>query len=73
MCNEGCGTYKEINSLSNNWTKEEIKDLNVPVLINHIPLFYLLPEDGSLMEFRTLRDQCKISKSSLSDVQLKKE
>lgn len=58
----------EINSLSNNWIKKEMKVRNIPVLINHVPLFYLLPEDGTSMEFRYLREEWKISKSSLSDL-----
>lgn len=57
----------EINSLSNEWIKKEIKALHVPVLINHVPLFYILEDDDS-MEFRFLREKWKISKSSLSDI-----
>lgn len=58
----------EINTLANEMIKSEIKTQQIPVLINHIPLFYLLPADGSAMEFRYLRDEWKISKSSLSDI-----
>ena len=58
----------EINILSNEMIKKEVKALDIPVLVNHIPLFYILPEDGSLMEFRVLREKWQISKSSLSDM-----
>lgn len=57
----------EISSLSNEWIEKEIKALNIPVLLNHIPLFFILEKDEA-MEFRYLRDKWKISKSSLSDI-----
>ena len=62
------GMISEINTLANERIKTEVKALNLPVLINHIPLFYLLPEDGSSIEFRVLREKWQISKSSLSDL-----
>lgn len=63
----------DINSISNERIQQEIKALNVPVLINHVPLFYILPDDGSSMEFRHIREAWNISKSSLSDILRKYE
>ncbi|MDA3845989.1 MAG: winged helix DNA-binding protein [Vallitaleaceae bacterium] len=63
----------EINSLANDRIKKELSGLNIPVLINHVPLFYILPDDGSSMEFRHLREKWQISKSSLSDILTKYE
>jgi len=63
----------EINSLANKMTKSELSRRGIPVLINHVPLFYILPEDGSSMEFRHLREAWHISKSSLSDILMKYE
>lgn len=63
----------EINNLSNELIKKELQVLNIPVLINHVSLFYILPEDGTTIEFRELREAWGKSKSSLSDILKKYE
>lgn len=63
----------EINNLSNEFIKKELQALGIPVIINHVPLFYILPEDGSSIEFRELREAWGKSKSSLSDILKKYE
>lgn len=68
--NEGCilGKINQINSISNKFIAKKIKEENLPILLNHIPLFYILPEDGSPMIFNEISSIWEISKSSLSDI-----
>ncbi|WP_160686627.1 MarR family transcriptional regulator [Clostridium sp. C2-6-12] len=67
---KGCilGKINEINSISNKFIAKKIKEENLPILLNHIPLFYILPEDGSAMIFNEISSTWEISKSSLSDI-----
>lgn len=58
----------EINTLSNQYIQSEMKKAGLPILMNHVPLFFILPDDGRSIEFREIRDQWHISKSSLSDM-----
>ena len=68
--NKGCilGKINQINSISNKFIAKKIKEENLPILLNHIPLFYILPEDGSSMIFNEISSVWEISKSSLSDI-----
>lgn len=67
---KGCilGKINEINSISNKFIAKKIKEEGLPILQNHIPLFYILPEDGSTMIFNEIANIWQISKSSLSDI-----
>lgn len=67
---KGCilGKINEINSISNKFIAKKIKEEGLPILQNHIPLFYILPEDGSAMIFNEIANIWQISKSSLSDI-----
>ncbi len=67
---KGCILDKinEINSVSNKFIEKKIKEEGLPILQNHIPLFYILPEDGSALIFNEISNIWKISKSSLSDI-----
>lgn len=67
---KGCilGKINEINSISNKFIAKKIKEKNLPILLNHIPLFFILPEDGSPMIFNEVSSIWEISKSSLSDI-----
>lgn len=58
----------EINSISNKFIDKKIKEEGLPILQNHIPLFYILPEDGSALIFNEISNIWGISKSSLSDI-----
>lgn len=58
----------EINSISNKFIDKKIKEEGLPILQNHIPLFYILPEDGSALIFNEISNIWEISKSSLSDI-----
>ena len=68
--NKGCilGKINQISSISNKFIAKKIKEKNLPILLNHIPLFYILPEDGSPMIFNEISSTWEISKSSLSDI-----
>jgi len=67
---KGCilGNINEINSISNKFIEKKIKEERLPILKNHIPLFYILPEDGSPLVFNEISNIWGISKSSLSDI-----
>ncbi|NNU77622.1 MarR family winged helix-turn-helix transcriptional regulator [Clostridium estertheticum] len=62
------GKINEINSVSNKFIEKKIKEEGLQILKNHIPLFYILPEDGSALVFSEISNIWKISKSSLSDI-----
>ncbi|WP_026883968.1 MarR family winged helix-turn-helix transcriptional regulator [Clostridium akagii] len=58
----------EINSISNKYIEKRIKEEGLPILKNHIPLFCILPEEGSALLFNEISNIWEISKSSLSDI-----
>ena len=62
------GKINEISSISNKYIEKKIKEEGLPLLKNHIPLFYILPEDGSALVFNEIANIWGISKSSLSDI-----
>jgi DNA-binding MarR family transcriptional regulator len=67
---KGCilGKINEINSISSKFISKKIKEENLPILLNHIHLFFILPSDGSAMIFNEISNIWDISKSSLSDI-----
>lgn len=58
----------EMGSILNKFIAKKIKEEGLPILQNHIPLFYILPEDGSPLIFNEISNIWQISKSSLSDI-----
>lgn len=62
------GKINDINFSANKFLARQIKEKNLVILQNHIPLFYILPEDGSGMLFNEIASAWEISKSSLSDI-----
>lgn len=66
----GCiiGRINEISLIAGRFIEKRIREERLPVLRNHIPLFYILPEDGSAMIFNEIASAWDISKSSLSDI-----
>ncbi|MGL6058063.1 MAG: MarR family winged helix-turn-helix transcriptional regulator [Culicoidibacterales bacterium] len=62
------GKINTISTQADKFFVKRIKAENLPILRNHIALFYLLPENGEKMLFNELAKQWDISKSSLSDI-----
>ena len=62
------GSLRQISAASDKFITMKIKEHDLPVLKNHILLFYILPEDGSVVFFNELATKWDISKSSLSDI-----
>lgn len=62
------GKFRHINSTADKFLTEKINEERIPVLKNHIPLFYLLPLNSDSMMFNELSKEWGISKSSLSDI-----
>ena len=67
------GKINEISLISSRYIEKRIKEENLPILRNHIPLFYILPENGEKMLFNALAKSWGISKSSLSEMIVKYE
>ncbi|MDF2613723.1 MAG: MarR family transcriptional regulator [Clostridia bacterium] len=68
---KSCCIIAKINEISSNYNKIIVKRINqerLPILQNHIPLFFILPEDGTALLFNEIASIWKISKSSLSDI-----
>ena len=61
------GYIREMSNYLDEQVKTYIQDRNLQVRQNHIPMFYLLPEEGDGMLFNELMTRWGISKSSLSD------
>lgn len=62
------GKLRSIALQSDKFLDKRIKEENLVILRNHIPLFYILPCDGDKMLFNELAKKWDISKSSLSDI-----
>ncbi|MTI69343.1 MAG: MarR family transcriptional regulator [Firmicutes bacterium] len=62
------GKINLISSVADSYIKKRIKEEKLPILRSHIPLFYILPENGEGMLFSELKERWQISKSSLSDI-----
>ena len=62
------GKIKTISLQSDKFLNKRIKEENLPILRNHIPLFYILPYNGEKLLFNELAKAWDISKSSLSDI-----
>lgn len=62
------GKIREISFVAEKFLIKRIKEEKLPVLINHISLFYILPESGEKVFFNDLAKEWCISKSSLSDI-----
>ena len=62
------GKLREINALSEKYFSRRIKELNMPILENHIPLFYVLPVTGESKLYNEIVEEWGISKSSISDI-----
>lgn len=58
----------DISTISSKFVVKRINEERLPVLQNHMLLFYILPEDGTKMLFNEIANRWKISKSSLSDI-----
>ena len=67
------GKLNEISLISSRYVEKRIKEENLPILKNHISLFYILPESGEKMLFNDLAKAWGISKSSLSEMIVKYE
>jgi len=62
------GKINEISSIYIKFIVKKLKNEGLPILQNHIPLFYILSEDGSALLFNEISNIWGISKSSLSDI-----
>lgn len=58
----------EINTIISKYITKRIKEENLSILQNHVPIFFILPKDGSPLMFNEIAKTWKISKSSLSDI-----
>jgi DNA-binding MarR family transcriptional regulator len=58
----------QIDVISDKFIVKKISEEGLPILRNHIPLFYILPEDGSALIFNEISSIWEISKSSLSEI-----
>lgn len=67
------GKIWELSSYLDKQVKMKIKEANLPILRNHMPLFYILPDTGAPIRFNELASKWNISKSSLSDIITKYE
>lgn len=67
------GKINDISLISGRYLEKRIKEENLPILKNHMPLFYILPENGDKMLFNDLAKSWGISKSSLSEMIVKYE
>lgn len=62
-----------ISDISDKYIIKRIKEEGLPILRNHIPLFYILSGDGTPLIFNEIANIWNISKSSLSDIIAKYE
>ena len=62
------GVFRQISKDLDKELKVKLKERRVPILVAHITLFYILPQDGETLAFNLLLKKWHISKSSLSDI-----
>lgn len=62
------GKMRDINSNAEKFFNKRIDEERMPILINHIPLFYILSFNNERILFNDLSKEWGISKSSLSDI-----
>ncbi|MCH4889234.1 winged helix DNA-binding protein [Acidaminobacter sp. JC074] len=62
------GVFRQISKELDKQLKRRINQEDLPVLVSHISLFYILPSNGDHIAFNQLTDRWEISKSSLSDI-----
>lgn len=62
------GKMRDINSNTDKFFTKRINEERMPILINHIPLFYILSFNKEPILFNELSKEWGISKSSLSDI-----
>ena len=62
------GKIRGISSVAEKFLSSRIKEEGLPVLINHVSLFHILPDNGEKVFFNDLAKEWCISKSSLSDI-----
>lgn len=62
------GTIRNISQRMDARLKIMIKESALPILLNHIPLFYHLPIDGTPLPFHELQKRWGASKSSVSEI-----
>jgi DNA-binding MarR family transcriptional regulator len=67
------GRIGELSKYLDNQVKNKIKEAELPILRNHVPLFYILSEAKEGMLFNEIVSIWSISKSSLSDIITKYE
>ena len=59
---------RDVTALTDKFYAKRIKDLGLPILMNHIPLFYILSGCEKPLAFTEIFNMWGISKSSLSEV-----
>lgn len=62
------GEMSKLSLQIDKYISKRIKEENLPILKNHIPLFYILKAVDNKIVFNDLMKQWGISKSSLSDI-----
>lgn len=59
---------RDVTTLIHKFYAKRIKELGLPILINHIPLFYILSGSEKPLAFTEILNMWGISKLSLSEV-----
>jgi len=59
---------RDVTALTDKFYAKRIKELGLPILMNHIPLFYILSGFEKPLAFTEIFNMWGISKSSLSEV-----
>jgi len=59
---------RDVITLTDKFYSRRIKELGLPILLNHMPLFYILSNSNQPLAFTDIFKTWEISKSSLSEV-----
>lgn len=59
---------RSVITLTDKFYTKKIKERGLPILMNHMPLFYILSSAGKPLAFTEIFNSWEISKSSLSEV-----